>query len=94
MAFPLLVQLALGVAAPEAPNGDRVAPERVPTNLYGQTPREDSAEADLFKLLIRDLSTGGVIRQERDVNQLGQFVRKDRSARASCVSTHHDGVGI
>ncbi|MDD4097110.1 MAG: hypothetical protein PHP22_12820, partial [Oscillospiraceae bacterium] len=46
------------------------------SNLYGETPREDSAEADLFKLLIRDLSTGGVIRQERDVNNLGQFVRK------------------
>src|SRR5258708_5685628 len=25
--------------------------------IYGDTPREDSAEADLFKLLIRDLST-------------------------------------
>lgn len=46
------------------------------SNLYGETPREDSAEADLFKLLIRDLSTGGVLRQERDVNHLGQFVRK------------------
>lgn len=46
------------------------------TELYGDTPREDSAEADLYKLLIRDLSTGGVIRQERDVNHLGQFVRK------------------
>lgn len=45
-------------------------------DLYGATPREDSAEADLFKLLIRDLSTGGVIRQERDTNALGQFVRK------------------
>src|SRR5579863_9643129 len=44
--------------------------------LYGATLREDSAEADLFKLLMRDLSTGSVIRQERDVNQLGQFVRK------------------
>lgn len=46
------------------------------SDLYGDLPREDSAEADLFKFLIRDLSTGGVIRQERDVNQLGQFVRK------------------
>ena len=27
--------------------------------IYGEIPREDSAEADLFKLLIRDLSTGG-----------------------------------
>jgi hypothetical protein len=46
------------------------------SELYGEPPREDSAEADLFKFLIRDLSTGGVVRQERDVNQLGQFVRK------------------
>lgn len=47
------------------------------TTIYGQVlPREDSAEADLFKLIIRDLSTGGVLRQERDTNTLGQFVRK------------------
>ena len=46
------------------------------SNLYGEQPNEDSSEADLFKLLIRDLSTGSVIRQERDVNQLGQFVKK------------------
>ncbi len=46
------------------------------SHLYGELPREDSAEADLFKLLIRDLNIGGVIRQERDTNQLGQFVRK------------------
>lgn len=44
--------------------------------IYGELPREDSEQADLFKFLIRDLSTGGVIRQERDVNSLGQFVRK------------------
>jgi hypothetical protein len=45
--------------------------------LYGEKlPREDSAEADLFKLMIRDLSTGGVFRQARDTNELGQFVRK------------------
>ena len=49
--------------------------------LYGELPREDSAEADLFKFLIRDLSTGGVIRQERDVNSLGQFVRKTPQRR-------------
>lgn len=44
--------------------------------IYGDLPREDSAEADLYKLLIRDLSTGGVIRQERDTNSMGQFIRK------------------
>lgn len=44
--------------------------------IYGDMPREDSAEADLYKLLIRDLSTGGVIRQERDTNAVGQFMRR------------------
>jgi hypothetical protein len=59
------------------------------SDLYGETPREDSAEADLFKLLIRDLSTGGVVRQERDTNQLGQFVRKkpQRQRRGSAPTT-------
>lgn len=46
------------------------------SSIYGELPREDSAEADLYKFLIRDLSTGGVIRQERDVNSLGQYIRK------------------
>ena len=46
------------------------------TGIYGELPREDSSAADLYKFLIRDLSTGGVLRQERDVNALGQFVRK------------------
>lgn len=44
--------------------------------LYTALPADSSAEADLFKMLIRDLSTGSVIRQERDTNQLGQFIRK------------------
>jgi len=38
--------------------------------------REDSAEADLFKLLIRDLSTGGIIRQHREKDYGGNFLRK------------------
>lgn len=44
--------------------------------LYGAPTREDSAEADLYRLLIRDLSTGGVIRQERDTTSDGRFLRK------------------
>lgn len=39
-------------------------------------PREDSAEADLYKLLIRDLSTGGVIRQHRETDHAGNFIAK------------------
>jgi hypothetical protein len=38
--------------------------------------REDSAEADLFKLLVRDLSTGQVIRQARDTDSAGNFYKK------------------
>ena len=55
--------------------------------VYGDLPREDSEEADLFKFLIRDLSTGGVIRQERDVNSLGQFVRKKPVRRRAAPTT-------
>lgn len=45
----------------------------------GEEPREDSAEADLFKLLIRDLSTGSVIRQAAETDHMGRFVRKTPS---------------
>jgi hypothetical protein len=55
--------------------------------IYGEVPREDSEEADLFKFLIRDLSAGGVIRQERDVNSLGQFVRKKPMKRRGIPTT-------
>lgn len=48
-------------------------------------PREDSAEADLFKLLIRDLSTGGVIRQFRETDYHGNFIKKS-SGRSGASS--------
>jgi hypothetical protein len=44
--------------------------------IFGDFPREDSAEADLYRMLIRDLSTGGVIRQSRATNSAGQFLRR------------------
>lgn len=37
--------------------------------------REDSADADLYKLLIRSLSTGGIIRQHRSTDYHGNFVK-------------------
>jgi hypothetical protein len=51
--------------------------------------REDSAEADLFKLLIRDLSTGGIIRQHRETDHAGNFYAKSRthSRRRTAVRT-------
>ena len=53
----------------------------------GKQVREDSAEADLYKLLIRDLSTGGVIRQVRDTNEYGQFVKKRPTGRRRAGSS-------
>lgn len=47
------------------------------TAVYGEAiPRDDSAEADLYKMLIRDLSTGGVIRQARETDALGRFRKR------------------
>lgn len=44
--------------------------------VYAQSVREDSAEADLFKLVIRDLSTGQVVRQHREIDYAGNFIKK------------------
>lgn len=44
--------------------------------VHGEDVRESSAEADLFKLMIRDLSTGSVIRQHRDTTHDGRFVAR------------------
>ncbi len=45
--------------------------------------REDSADADLYKLLIRDLSTGGIIRQHREVDYQGNFIKKRPGRKTS-----------
>jgi len=46
-------------------------------HIHGQRVREDSADADLFRYLIRDLSTGGVIRQARETDMYGRFLKKE-----------------
>lgn len=56
------------------------------SSIYGDIPREDSAEADLFKLLIRDLSTGGVIRQARETTYDGQFIKRKNNVRRKTTS--------
>jgi len=43
--------------------------------IQGSEVREDSAEADLFKLIIFDLSTGHVIRQHRPRDGRGNFLK-------------------
>jgi hypothetical protein len=48
------------------------------SGIHGATVREDSAEADLFKLLIRDLTLGEVIRQHRERDYYGNYLKKSR----------------
>lgn len=44
-------------------------------SLHNSFPPEDSAEADMFKMLILDLTTGYVIRQPREKDFYGKFIR-------------------
>jgi hypothetical protein len=55
--------------------------------VYGEPiPRDDSAEADLFRMLIRDLSMGGVIRRPRESDYSGRFMKKARFPRRAAAS--------
>jgi len=49
-------------------------------------PQENSSQADLFRMLIHDLTTGRVIRQEREVNSSGQFLKKPTGGRRAPAS--------
>ena len=57
------------------------------SQIRGTEVREDSADADLFKLLMRDLSTGGVLRQERPTTGDGDFIAKQRGPRRPAART-------
>ncbi|WP_284124396.1 hypothetical protein [Parerythrobacter aestuarii] len=51
-------------------------------NLAKPHVAENSAEADLYKMLIRDLSTGGVIRQHRQTDYQGNFIKQSTRGRS------------
>ena len=51
--------------------------------IHGVEVSENSAEADLFKLMIRELSTDGVIRQHRETTVDGRFVAKRVTTRSA-----------
>ena len=46
--------------------------------IHGENVPENSAEADLFKLLFHDLSTGRVARQYRPTDAYGNFLKQSR----------------
>jgi hypothetical protein len=56
--------------------------------LGRSTVREDSSDADLFRLLFRDLSTGGIVRQHRETDYAGNFMAK----RAPRGATAQKGI--
>lgn len=49
--------------------------------IHGEEVRENSAEADLFKLMIGELSIGRVIRQHRETTADGRFLAKRVTTR-------------
>lgn len=52
-------------------------------DVYGETVREDSSEADLFKMLIDDLTLGHLIRQKRMKDANGNFLKAQPARRRS-----------
>lgn len=55
--------------------------------LHGEIAREDSADADLFKIIIHDLSVGHVIRQHRETDYHGNFIKSTPKKRSKGVSS-------
>jgi len=47
--------------------------------IHGTNVREDSPEADLFKLFMHDLTVGHVIRQHRQTDYYGNFLKAKRT---------------
>ena len=57
-------------------NSDGITRGQIWKKIGKGSVREDSADADLYKLLFRDLSTGSIIRQHREVDRFGNFIPK------------------
>ena len=68
-------------------NDNGVTRARIWEKIGKEEVREDSAEADLFKLLIRDLSTGSIIRQHREKDYGGNFLRVPAQRRRKGAPT-------
>jgi len=56
-------------------------------NISDMRPAENSADADLFKLLIRELNLGGIIRQYRPTNEHGDFTKQKSRIKSSSSKT-------
>lgn len=63
----------------EVYNNSGITRKNIWDKIYSKEVREDSAEADLFKNIIYELSTGHVIRQHREKDYYGNFIKSPRS---------------
>jgi hypothetical protein len=62
-------------------NSDGITRGQIWRKIGKGSVREDSADADLYKLLFRDLSAGGIIRQHREIDRFGNFISKPTQHR-------------
>ncbi|MBX2995339.1 MAG: hypothetical protein KF681_10960 [Bdellovibrionaceae bacterium] len=78
-------------------NHDGITRAEIWEQIHGNNVSENSAEADLFKIIIHDLSVGHIIRQHREVDYNGNFVRQPPkrapkgSGRSSTYTSAFDG---
>lgn len=63
-------------------NSNGISREDIWSKIGRSAVREDSADADLFKLIIRDLSMGGIIRQHRETDYYGNYVKSTPKKRS------------
>ena len=59
-------------------NASGITRGQIWTKIGRTAVKETSADADLYKLLIRDLSMGSIIRQHREVDYHGNFIAKSQ----------------
>ncbi|EGQ8518389.1 hypothetical protein U5884_003307 [Vibrio parahaemolyticus] len=62
-------------------NTDGITRRQIWLSFSDSVPRDDTSDAGLFSLVIRDLSTGGVLRQARRKNNQGQFMKEQTKTR-------------
>ena len=67
-------------------NSDGITRGEIWSKVGREDVAENSADADLFKLLIRDLSMGSIIRQHREVDYHGNFIKKTSRPRGGAGS--------
>lgn len=71
----------------EVHNHPNITRKNIWLNIKGNIPKDNSAEADVFKLLMDDLTTGRVIRQYRETNEYGEFYKQSRKGVSRAPSS-------